>query len=977
MSSQRTGFVLDTKSMGLTRVSRPASPSASDDCLCDPSFNQEEACTSTSTQVLARKEGSEACGNYDQCNSSTEPLPTEYYRGLLQKLTQETGDAGQVSCELNSIFVKRLGEIDGLNRKGCETMFSTQLRLVTFQEWVDFLLHVNSVILGNMSELENEAYSKIVSYFNSMQGQQQQALDENRKLRRDLCTLIKFVQAGYHRSSWEGIKEMSLETLTVNQLLGMKPDQVLPESESEKMAECMKSLVNEMAEKHDEICHLKTQLGNLDEVVLTARQKLLFKDQCIAQLNQQTTSKEESSANVSENLEQDSSGSKPDKATSASITNCMLENLTIQDYKENEMLRILNNELSEFLLLHDIQEHQKMESWRRRLSNLYEKLCSERDETVKKLENIRSQLSLLQLDVNQSGLVFTEPTTDDVDTKMVECLRRRLDTLSRCNRELQEKYLRKDTDFQMLQTKYEFENGLNQRNSHILREIADLICKLSPSEFSYNDIYAESHTENPFCEAITAICNRKSEEELKQKTSNEKNAVDCPHRQQLEHTLLHCQTQSEILQATRDNYLSIIDEFKRDLEELTEQVEQQQQQQQQQTNQACPEPELHLEDPPRINCELEIQNERLACQIQGLKDTVKDRDSQIADLQTMIQSYSDVSENNRLKEQIHELRLKNSDQSRQIRELGGAVRSNEQEQMELATKHQNLMRSLEEKCQGLKGAERQVESLQTRLNQLEQLQDELKMERSMLRDEVVALKEKEAVSVGRERALLDQQRLSHMELEKMRHVIRDMQRQLQQEESQHRENVRQLEVAKESIREQMRGLAADCHRMQTQLKKQVEVNQQQEHILVSFRKWKDAQVRSDEAMRQIAKVNEDHISRLQDENYSLAEDYRCVYRDYQVLEQELQRVKQAVNYAPSLSMGYPATSGGGRSEAEAGNEMARRLQSMASTSQRISHQYRTLNDVQANVVPQYRSPRAQGRHEGAQLRPSKSSDDVS
>ncbi|SPP81817.1 Hypothetical predicted protein [Drosophila guanche] len=73
--------------------------------------------------------------------------------------------------------------------------------------------------------------------------------------------------------------------------------------------------------------------------------------------------------------------------------------------------------------------------------------------------------------------------------------------------------------------------------------------------------------------------------------------VDCPHRQELEHTLLRCQTQSEILQATRDNYLSIFDEFKRDLEELTEQVEQQQQQP----------PESELEEPPGINNELEIQ----------------------------------------------------------------------------------------------------------------------------------------------------------------------------------------------------------------------------------------------------------------------------------------------------------------------------------------------------------------------------------
>ncbi|KAH8362691.1 hypothetical protein KR200_011465 [Drosophila serrata] len=1003
MSSQRTGFVLDAKSMGVNRGSRPPSPSSTD-CLCEPSSNQEEeedsqnVDSSTSIQVVERRDQRselEDCGNYAQCNASTDPLPTEYYRDLLQKLTQETGDAGRVNCELNSIFLKRLCEIDSLNEQCGDTMFSTQLRLVTFQEWVDFLLHVNSVILGNMSELENEAYSKIVSYFNSMQGQQQQALDENRKLRRDICTLIKFVQTGYHRSSWEGIKEISLETLTVNQLLGMKPDQVLPESESEKMAECMKSLVNEMAEKHDEICRLKTQLGNLDEVVLTARQKLLLKDQCIAQLNQQVRNLR---SGVNEDLKQDSSGSKVDVTTSEQITNCMLQDLTIQDYRENEILRILDNELNEFLLMHNINEHQRMESWRRRLSTLYGNMCAERNDTVKKLEYIRSQLRLLQSDVDKSRLAFSQAVTDDVDSKMVECLKDRLDTLSQCNRELQDKYMRLDTyskndlklislksiNISVLQTKYEFENGLNERNSQILKEIADLICKLSPKEFSYNDIYSETATENPFCEAINEICDhmssvQKTKEELSQETNT---AVDCPHRQQLEHTLLHCQTQTEILQATRDNYLSIIDEFKRDLEELTEQVEQQQKQQQQQqqlqqTNQSCPEPELHLEEPPRINCELEIQNERLACQIEGLQDTLKDRDSQIADLQTMIQSYSDVSENNRLKEQIHELKLKNSDQSRQIRELAAAIKSNEQERTELATKHENLMGSLEEKCQGLKGAERQVESLQTRLSQLEQLQEDLKMERSMLRDEVVALKEKEAVSAGRERALLDQQRLGHKELEKLRYIIRDMQGQLQQEESQHRENIKQLELTKVSLREQMHNLAADCQRMQSQLKKQVEVNQQQEQILNSFRTWKDAQVRSDEAMRRHIKENDERINLLVDENHSLAEDYSCVYRDYQLLEQEMKRLKQAVNYAPSPSMGYPVSPGGGRLDAETGNEMARRLQSMATTSQRVSHQYRTLNDFPASAVSPYQNRKAQGRPAGDQLRPFSSSDDVS
>lgn len=55
----------------------------------------------------------------------------------------------------------------------------------------------------------------------------------------------------------------------------------------------MKSLASEVAAKHDEICQLQSQLVALDEVVQTARQKLLLKDQCIAQLNQQVRSQPE------------------------------------------------------------------------------------------------------------------------------------------------------------------------------------------------------------------------------------------------------------------------------------------------------------------------------------------------------------------------------------------------------------------------------------------------------------------------------------------------------------------------------------------------------------------------------------------------------------------------------------------------------------------------------------------------------------
>ncbi|XP_037708906.1 uncharacterized protein LOC119546577 isoform X4 [Drosophila subpulchrella] len=529
MSSRGTGFVLNAQSMGLN-ISRPPSPSppaASSRC--------EETQQSNDSQldVLTGEGSSLEASTQVQCNSSTESISTDYYRCLLQKLPDANGDAGKMNFELNNIFLKRLDEIDSLDGQGGDAMYTSQLRLVTYQEWVDFLLHVNNVILGNMSDLEEEAYGKIMDCFQSAQGEQQQALEVNRKLQKDICKLIKLVQTAHHRGIWD-LKGLSLETMTVKELMGVGEDEPLPESESEKMAECMKSLVSEMAAKHDELCHLKSQISALDEVIITARQKLLLKDQCIAQLHQQLQEITECFATMSEHTKcvghstnVNSTGdlkhdqvkveeSASDTLTADTITNNMLENLTIQDSQESEMLRMLNRELNEVFDLHHKQDYQAMECSRKRLSCFFEKLTSERDDTVKKLESIRSHLRILQTDIDQSWL----NSASDPDTQMLEALRRRMHNLSQSNRELHGKYQRLDTESKIkiseLQARIESESGFSQRNSDILKEIAEMICKLGSVEFSYNEIYEESSTENPFCAAIMEIIEQRSEQEQKQ-----------------------------------------------------------------------------------------------------------------------------------------------------------------------------------------------------------------------------------------------------------------------------------------------------------------------------------------------------------------------------------------------------------------------------------------------------------------------------
>ncbi|KAL7740739.1 hypothetical protein ACLKA6_012356 [Drosophila palustris] len=379
---------------------------------------------------------------------------------------------------------------------------------------------------------------------------------------------------------------------------------------------------------------------------------------------------------------------------------------------------------------------------------------------------------------------------------------------------------------------------------------------------------------------------------------------DCPHRQQLEHTLLHCQTQSEMLQATRDNYLSIIVEFQRDLEELTDQVEQQQKQQQQQLQHH----ELVSEESEQeiVTHELELQNERLIFQVQNLRSALEDREGKIQELRTVVNGYADISETNRLKDEISALKQRNTEQAQKVCEIARLLKKQEEERQKLCRNYENLMNTSDDQCKELRRANREVQSLQDRLSQVEKTQEELRTERNLLREEIVALKEKEARSTGRERALNDQLKCRQQELEKSRILLRDMHNHLKQEERQHKDTVARLCQANEEVRLQLQAVSCECKEMQLKLKQQTSVTEQQQLIIESFRKWKDAQLRSDEVMRQCIKRAEEHINALLDENQHLTEEYRRLYGDYCVLEIEMRRIKNAVNIRlPSGSAEQP------------------------------------------------------------------------
>ncbi|XP_033238734.1 uncharacterized protein [Drosophila pseudoobscura] len=87
--------------------------------------------------------------DHANCNASSEPIATEPYHRLLDELPGAYGKVPQINLKLNKIFLKRLDESDYLHsQSGDSTCLPLQLRRITFQLWVDFLLHVNKLMVG-------------------------------------------------------------------------------------------------------------------------------------------------------------------------------------------------------------------------------------------------------------------------------------------------------------------------------------------------------------------------------------------------------------------------------------------------------------------------------------------------------------------------------------------------------------------------------------------------------------------------------------------------------------------------------------------------------------------------------------------------------------------------------------------------------------------------------------------------------------
>ncbi|XP_054744386.1 interaptin [Anastrepha obliqua] len=353
------------------------------------------------------------------------------------------------------------------------------------------------------------------------------------------------------------------------------------------------------------------------------------------------------------------------------------------------------------------------------------------------------------------------------------------------------------------------------------------------------------------------------------------------------------------------------------LNSMLDQVQCEQQQQHHQAKECC----LHAKD------------KELLEMCQKLEQANKKVESLMCELeQSQKQERFLLCETRKLNEELNESKRKHSDLNMQMHRLNTLLKSQDSCRTDICKKYEELERNYEDQAKQLRAACAQMNCLQERLGLLDKRQEEHNMERNLLRDEVLALKEKEAALLSKQRCLTEQLMKTEKELYTAHNVMKEQQQIMQRSESTQKDFTKRLQEANNELKRQFKVLCDDYGELEDEYKKQCDLRKQNEKVIESFRKWKEAQLKADDATRASFKQYEEHIKLLLEEKQKFLRQYRDLYRDYSTLQNELERIKMCTY---SFSNPEPTSN---ISE----NSIPQRLGLIRSTSLRVSQQSSSL-----------------------------------
>uniref|UniRef100_A0A0A1WV98 Uncharacterized protein n=2 Tax=Zeugodacus cucurbitae TaxID=28588 RepID=A0A0A1WV98_ZEUCU len=922
--------------------------------------------------------------------------------------TESCGDAARLNGQLNEIFVRRLVDIENV------ATGDTDIKLVTYQEWVDMLMQINEVIIGNMADLESEVAERLECMKRRIQSTCSQTSSNEHKYRQDICALMKLIKNAYHHDNWD-IQGLEFQTVNPTEILGMRdntcsgmeqsntmrleygeddrdspnrcclnePECILesvifhppdvrcgennrPVNTSSCAGSCantcsqnenmlvkpmcpgsdiitdnsvdscktsslanphnsnsnLRALAVEVAAKHDEICDLRRQVSCLEDEIQKAQQKLQLKDNVIKELRNDLRcvntklidngsgvcgACREESANYNMppiNLEQHSSRSASTQV-SAGMELCnqvsfIAENLSYDSLSnagqvEQQKLKALEFELNELFQVTREFKIQNLEYHRKRLSDILNKSETEKAEAYRKLDHIRKQLINLEASsaisskscCNDSDSGFSSKCDNDQDAKILDALRNRLQRLNEMNMVLNHRVQTLTIENNELSTCLKTEQTFAKRNSDTLKNLADMICGMSDQEFVYDDIYNRNSESNPFCQAIIKMkCDfEEKERKLMNSLSMKQEQLAKLQKSQIckQHDLeqldssttlnenLRCQVQH--LQCTILEKEQCIGKLNNMLDQLRCE---QQQQYQQRTSDCC----------------LKAKDKEIRELCQKLEQANKKIESLVCELeQSQKQERFLLCETRKLNEELNESKRKHGDVSTQMHRLNTLLKSQNDCRADICKKYEELERNYEDQAKQLRAACAQMNCLQERLALMDKRQEEHNMERNLLRDEVLALKEKEATLLNKQRCLADKLLKTEKELYTAHDVMKEQQHIMQRSESTQKDCTKRLQEANNELKRQFNVLCDDYKQLENEYRKQCDLRKQNEKVIDSFRKWKEAQLKADDATRASFKQYEGHIKLLLEEKQQFTEQYRCLHGDYMALQNELERIK--------------------------------------------------------------------------------------
>uniref|UniRef100_A0A1A9WCH1 Uncharacterized protein n=1 Tax=Glossina brevipalpis TaxID=37001 RepID=A0A1A9WCH1_9MUSC len=209
------------------------------------------------------------------------------------KNSNTTSDSEKILQKINEIFVQRLEDIAKFANNNKE------LKLMTYQDWIDTLIKVSESVVTNIERLESDLFKQLEKAEQLTLKRRKTLNNKITKYRKDLETLANIIQNMYQKSKcdFEMFRNVSFETISAIEILGVDDPNTFDVSgrevkiqgdielkEEHELQRQIEVLTREVAEKDANIEILKKEMTSVGDQIKCMWNELQVKKDTIEQL---------------------------------------------------------------------------------------------------------------------------------------------------------------------------------------------------------------------------------------------------------------------------------------------------------------------------------------------------------------------------------------------------------------------------------------------------------------------------------------------------------------------------------------------------------------------------------------------------------------------------------------------------------------------------------------------------------------------